>query len=272
MKKVIITALASLLLSATANASVIFYQAGFSNDLYSFDTDTNIETFVGDLGLNEDSTGMAFGPNGELYMFERESQSLYSVNTNTAATALIGFSGISAEDFTVSADGSEGYATADGNLYSIDLVTGASTLIGALGNGTTDGLTTSASAVTIAGSMFAAGSVFGVDGGDIFSIDVLTGLSTLLGTTDLSSEALSFDSTGTLFTHDNDGFLHTIDLTSFTTTQIGTTSESFVFGLAVQRGVVTNVSAPANLFIMTLVFGAIATAMRRQRKVNVKLS
>lgn len=271
MKKVIITALASLLLSATTNASVIFYQEGFSNDLYSFDTDTNTETLVGDLGLNEDSTGMAFGPNGELYMYERSSQSLYSVNTNTAATTLIGFSGISAEDFTVSADGSEGFATAGGSLYSIDLVTGASTLIGALSGNTTDGLTTSASAVTIAGDMFAAGSVFGIDGTSLFSIDVLTGVTTLLGATSVSSEALSFDSTGTLFTHGNDGFLYTIDLSSLAGTQIGATSPSLVFGMAVQQDVVTSVSAPANLFVMTLVFGAIATTMRRQRKVTCKI-
>ncbi|MEL6874164.1 MAG: PEPxxWA-CTERM sorting domain-containing protein [Pseudomonadota bacterium] len=271
MKKLILASAAAMLLSSTANATVLFYQGGFSNDLYSFDTNTSSEALVGDLGLSSDSVGMAFGLGSVLYLFERASQSLYTVDTGTAATTLVGNAGIGAEDFTIAADGSVGYATASGNLYSIDLGTGASSLIGATST-TLDGLTTSASAVTIGGTMFAAGSVFGVDSGEIFSVDVMTGALTSLGTTNGADETLAFGSDGTLYGHGDDGFLYTIDLMTLTGTQIGATASNFVFGMAAQQNLRGAVPEPATWAFMILGFGAIGGAMRRQRKANVKVS
>lgn len=271
MKNIILGAAAAMLLSSTANATTLFYQGGFSNDLYSFDTDSATETLVGDLGLGADSLGMAFGLGSILYAFERASQSLYTIDTGTAASTLVGNAGINAEDFTISGDGSIGYATDNSNLYSIDLGTGASTLIGATGL-TLDGLTTAQSAVTIAGDMFAAGSVFGADGSSLYSVDVGTGALTLLGSTGVTSEALTFDSNGTLFSHGNDGFLYTIDLTTLAGTQIGATASNLVFGMAAQPDAMGAVPEPATWAFMILGFGAIGGAMRRQRKATVKVS
>lgn len=271
MKKIIFATAAAMLLSSTANAATLFYQGGFSNDLYSFDTDTATETLVGDLGLSSDSLGMAFGLGSVLYAFERASQSLFTINTATAASTLVGNAGIGAEDFTISGDGTIGYATANNNLYSVDLGSGASTLIGATST-TLDGLTTAQSSVTIAGNMFAAGSVFGADGESLYSVDVATGALTLLGSTGVTSEALSFDSDGTLFSHGNDGFLYTIDLATLSGTQIGSTASNLVFGLAAQQGLAGAVPEPATWAFMIFGFGAIGGAMRRQRKANVKVS
>ncbi|MEP2822282.1 PEPxxWA-CTERM sorting domain-containing protein [Parasphingorhabdus sp.] len=271
MKKIILATAAAMLLSSTANATVLFYQEGFSNNLYSYDTDTATETLVGDLGLGADSTGLSFGLNGALYAFERASQSLYTINTATAAATLVGNAGIGAEDFTISLDGTQGFATASGSLYSIDLATGGSTLIGAT-SPTLDGLTTALTDVTINGSMFAAGSIFGVDSGDIFSVDVLTGASSLLGSSSGVNEALAFGSDGFLYGYTGGG-LNTIDLDTFASTQIFDGTPGNVFGLAAQTNrSVGAVPEPATWAFMIFGFGAIGGAMRRQRKANVKVS
>lgn len=256
-------AAAALLASTSANAVVIFYQQGFSNNLWKYDTVANVETLVGAMGLNADSTGMAFAPNGTLYVFERQSQSLYRVNTTTAATTLVGNAGISAEDFTVSLDGSTGYATADGVLYAVNLSNGAATRIGP--THTMDGLTTSSQALTIAGTNYAAGSVFGVDSHSIFAVDVATGAATGIGSSNGADETFDFGG-NVLYGHGDDGFLYTINLTTLVGTPLFKTTPNLVFGMAVSPGAA--VPEPAAWALMIAGFG-LAGAALRARKIKI---
>ena len=261
--------LAALSFAAPVAAEVIYYQQGFSNNLYRYDTVSATETLVGDMGLNADSVGLAFSGSGTLYAFERSSQSLYTVNTATGATTLVGVSGIEAEDFTVSLSGNTGYASASGGLYSIDLLTGAATLIG--GGLIFDGLTTARTAGTMAGNPYLAGSIFAVDTGNLYSVDVLTGVGTLLGSTNGADETLDFGASGILYGHGDDGFLYTIDQTTLAGTQLAATTPNLVFGMAVLPALGA-VPEPATWAMLVLGFGALGAGLRSKRKVRVALT
>lgn len=258
---------AAAALAAPASAETIFYQGGFSNNLYSYDTVTATETLIGDMGLSSDSTGLAFAANGTLYAFERASSSLYTVNTLTGATTLVGNAGIGAEDFTLSLDGTVGYASFGGALYSINLSTGASTLIG--GNQTYDGLTTARVAGTLNGFSYLAGALFAIDTGSLYAVDAATGIGTLLGTTDGADETLDFGWSGVLYGHGDDGFLYTIDAATLAGTQIAPTTPDLVFGMAVAPGAIPE---PATWAMLVLGFGVLGAGMRRSRPQRLQLS
>lgn len=258
---------AAAALAAPAGAETIFYQQGFSNNLYSYDTVTATETLVGDMGLNSDSTGLAFAANGTLYAYERESMSLYTVNTLTGAATLIGNSGINAEDFTLSLDGTVGYASAAGGLYSINLSTGAATLIG--GDQTFDGLTTARVAGTMNGFSYLAGALFAIDTGSLYAVDAATGIGTFLGSTDGADETLDFGWAGVLYGHGDDGFLYTIDTATLAATQIAATTPTLVFGMAVAPGAIPE---PATWAMLVLGFGVLGAGMRRRRPQRAQLS
>lgn len=253
-----------LLASSGAQAAEIFYQGGFSNNLYKYDTATNVETLVGVMGLSADSTGMAFSSSGTLYAFDRGSTSLYTVNTTTGATTLIGNSGIAAEDLTIALDGSRGYVTANGNLYSLNLLTGAATVIGA--TSVQDGLTTARNAVTVNGNNYAAGQVFGVDSRSMYAINTATGAATFIGGINGADETFDFGSDNVLYGHDDNGHLTTTNLATLVSTNIFTTTPQLVFGMAVRPGAVQpGVPEPATWAMLILGFGLIGGSMRVRR-------
>ncbi len=245
--------------ASAANAVEIYYQAGFSNNLWLYDTATATETLVGSLGLNADSTGLAFSSSGTLYAHERASSSLYTVNTTTGAATLVGSTGLDAEDLTIV--GSTGYITSNGGLYSVNLTTGAATLIGS--TQTMDGLTTAGQGVTILGNPYAAASVFGVDSGNIYAVDLGTGNATLLGSSNGADETFDFGPGGVLYGHGDDGFLYTIDLATLNGTQLAATTPNLVFGMAVRPG--PAIPEPATWAMMIAGFGFAGAALRIRR-------
>lgn len=254
----------ALVVCAPAQASTIYYQAGFSNNLYKFDTVTAAETLVGSLGLSADSTGMAFSRSGTLYLHERSSSSLYTVNTTTGATTLVGATGIGAEDFTVSLDGTTGYATANGQLYSINLTTGAATALGSIGT-TLDGLTTAPVAVTINGINYAAGSIFGVDSRNIYAVNVTVPGVTFIGNNNGADETFDFGSDGTLFGHGDNGNFYKFSLDPLSSTILGATSPTLVFGMAVAPDARGGVPEPAAWALMLAGFGLVGGALRQRK-------
>ncbi|UUR07682.1 PEPxxWA-CTERM sorting domain-containing protein [Sphingomonas glaciei] len=254
-------------LASPLDAQSIYYQQGFTNNLYLYDAGTNTNTLIGDLGLSADSTGMAFSPTGTLYLYERASTSLYTVNPTTAATTLIGNTGIGAEDLTISLDGTTGYVTAQGNLYSINLSTGASTLLGSIG-ATLDGLTTAPIAVTIGGINYSAGTIFGVDSGTLFMLNVLTPSSSTIGSTTGASETLDFASDGTLWGQNN-GTFNVINSSTFASIPDGASAGgNFAFGMAIAPSISAAVPEPSTWAMMLIGFGAIGASMRRRRTVS----
>lgn len=268
-KKFLLGAVASgaLFAGSAAHASTIYYQQGFSNNLYKFDTVTLAESLVGSLGLSSDSTGMAFSQGGTLYLHERASQSLYTVNTTTGAATLVGSTGIGAEDLTISLDGTTGYATFGGQLYSINLATGAANALGGIGFDL-DGLTTAAVAVTINGVSYAAGSIFGVDSGSIYAVNVVAPALTLIGSNGGADETFDFGSDGTLFGHGDNGNFYRFTLDPLSSSVLGATTPGLVFGMAVAPDARGGVPEPAAWALMLAGFGLVGGALRRRERQN----
>jgi hypothetical protein len=238
-------------MASPAQGASIYFQAGFTDDLYSFDTVTLTQTFIGDMGF-ADSWGFAFSPTGILYGHNRATASLYTIDTTTGAATLVGATGIAAEDLTFDAAGTSLYATAGGSLYSLNPLTGAAALVGSLGF-SLDGLTLSPS-----------GTIYGVDGGSIYSVNVGVPSVTLVGSTSGADETFDFGPGGILYGHGDDGFFYTIDTTTFLATVLGPTPGiALVFGSAVRPDVAA-VPEPGTVGLIGA--GLIALAMRLRRR------
>ena len=164
------------------------YGISFGN-LYSINQTTGQGTLIGSLGQsNVQMNGLVFGTNGTLYAsgiigpagnIGAETNGLFQVNTTTGAATQIGNSSLSG---LVSAGD---LAFLDGNLYEtvnngvtgsrsdlvrLDVTTGAATDIGTIINNP-----------NMFGLVNADGSLVGVDGTNLYSINPTTGAGTLLG-------------------------------------------------------------------------------------------
>lgn len=123
--------------------------AGSTGQLFSFDIVGGTSTpITGSGGLDPSMDGLAFTKADVLYgMSQGVSQSginsLYTINTTTGATTLVGSMGVanssSVGGFEISRKG-VAYATFNGNLYRVDLATGDATLIGNTGFSNLSGL------------------------------------------------------------------------------------------------------------------------------------
>jgi hypothetical protein len=136
------TTLATLSLSgpvmraAFSPQGVLYITAG-NSDVYTINTVTGAATYLGSLSVNGSplptpSGDMAFAPNGTLYV--DDGGALYAANAATLAATYIGSDG--AVGSVQTAFGSDGmfYGTVTtGDLYRIDLNTGAATRIGNTG-------------------------------------------------------------------------------------------------------------------------------------------
>lgn len=108
-------------------------------DLYSVSTTTGAATLVGDTG-RDDPSGLAFDGLGTAYLMDTHVNGdgmarLYTLNTVTAATSLVGTWGPAAGDALggLAFDGGTLYGIWGDSLYSVNTTTGVSTLIGATG-------------------------------------------------------------------------------------------------------------------------------------------
>lgn len=122
---------------AAFNSRGVLYITAGNGDLYTINTSTGAATFVGTVtsaghGLPTPSGDMAFAPDGALYI--DDGGALYAANVATLTASYIGSDG--AVGSVQTAFGSDGlfYGTVStGDLYRIDLITGATTLIGDTG-------------------------------------------------------------------------------------------------------------------------------------------
>lgn len=122
---------------AAFNAQGVLYITAGNAAIYTINTTTGAATYVGTLTCNaspiiDPGGDMAFGPDGTLYI--EDEGTLYAANLSTMTATSIGSDG--AVGNVQIAFGSDGlfYGTAStGDLYRIDLTTGAATLIGDTG-------------------------------------------------------------------------------------------------------------------------------------------
>lgn len=255
---------AALSVAPAAHAVQIYYQQGFSSNIFLFDSVAGTNTLLGTTGGPNDSFGMSFSPGGTLYAHDRAAESLYTVNTGNGAATLVGVTGVSAEDLTFNLAGTAAYASAGGNLYSINPATGASSLLGAMGI-TLDGLTTAPVAVNVNGTNYAAGSVFGVDSGSLYAVNVATQVATLIGSVD-ADETLEFGPDGSLYGHDDNGMFYSINPATLVGTAIGNSGNAtLVFGMAIRGGDNNNrVPDHGNVLVLAVISAAGVLFLRRR--------
>jgi len=169
------------------------YVIGFTN-LYSADINNGHATLIGSLGQsNVQMNGLLFGANGTLYAsgiagpvgtVSQETNALFTVNTATGAATQVGNSAVStptgqhlvsAGDLaflngTLYESVNNGVSGTLSDLVSLDPTTGAATLIGQI-----------VSDPNMFGLVEANGTLYGVDGTNLYTINPTTGAGTLVG-------------------------------------------------------------------------------------------
>ncbi|MBI5461429.1 MAG: hypothetical protein HY941_04495 [Gammaproteobacteria bacterium] len=116
--------LASGFTATSSQASPILWIDDASGHLGTVDVATGNVTVIGSMGVV--MTDIAFDPTGILYGISFSS--LYRINTETAASTLVGNTGISSNSLVFGADGT--LYTASRSLYTLNPSTGTATLIG----------------------------------------------------------------------------------------------------------------------------------------------
>jgi WD40 repeat protein len=214
------------------------------NELYRIDPNTASATLVGPLGLtNEYGNSLDFDANGTLFMATvPTSGNLYTVNTSTGATSLLGPTGQrSSGDLAFAPDGTlflsanTPSARAD-ELVSLDTTTGAATVLGSIGFEQTFGMD------------FVSGGLIGLTrAGELISINTTSGAGTLVTNTNPSipnnGSASGLDE---YLAGDNNSVLWHVNTVDGSATQRGTMSAN-MFDLAYSpNGVLFGVSSTAD--------------------------
>ncbi len=203
MKKSGMAMLACVLLCAmSARADNVYITGNGGESLFVINSSNGASTYIGDFGVTV--LADAFGPNGTLYgmiarIFRRQ---LATVNTLTGAATPIapatGVAGLYAMSFTPNGTL---YAASFGtnDLYTLNLSTGAATIVGSLGfTGVMDLAWDSFNRTMYAIESFGSGSA-------LYSIDLTTGAGTLVTTTpgDDCLMSLAIDSANRFLATDN---------------------------------------------------------------------
>lgn len=225
----------SLLLSVAAAQRLIAVDS--NRTVYTIDRSTAAKVPLGVLAAAVGTPNglAAHAPTGTVYISSSSTDSLYTFDPVTGATALVGPFG----DAAIVMQGLEliggqlyGTSSHNGGLYSIDRSTGVATLVGPLGIVGTPNLVYDSRA----DRLFATST-----GGDsLYSLDRTTGGATLIGNLQGSSnpQGVAFDAdTGTLWMVDNaSDLLYAIDSQTGQGHAIGSTGAGNLLGLAYLPG------------------------------------
>lgn len=122
---------------AAFNSQGVLYITAGNSDLYTINTTTGAATHVGTITVNgaaltSPSGDMAFAPNGMLYI--DDGGALFAANVSTLKANYIGSDGsVGSVQTAFGSDGMFYGTVSGGDLYRIDLTTGAATLVGNTG-------------------------------------------------------------------------------------------------------------------------------------------
>jgi hypothetical protein len=141
---------------------------------------TGAVTNIGNFGIGEAMTDIAFDPSGNLWGITFTD--LYKINAGTAATTHVGsLGGPSVNSLTFASDGTL-YA-ANTNLYTINTTTGAASAVGALGGS----FASSGDLAFHNGALYlTSADIFGPD--DLVTVNTSTGAATLVGSMGVPAE------------------------------------------------------------------------------------
>ena len=246
-----------LQLNNIANAALI-YGSDASNTsggpISVFNTETGTTQILANSLWN---LGLAFDMSNNLFGINRNS--LYSINTSTGITTFIGTASYAFSESAAFDMSGRLLTAADGGLHAIDTNTGASTLLGAFnGHSSFDGLTVARQGITTSAGFFAAGTLFAVDSGRLYTIDINT-----LNVTSLMSapadETIAFGSDGTLYGNSSSSYWK-LDLINGLHTNIGGGRH---FGSAVLR---PQVPVPSPTTISIFALGLVSLLASRKYK------
>ncbi len=138
-----------------------------------------------------------FGPDGTYYLLEQVNAELYTVEIATATTTLIGSTGVGLTGFSYDWANDVFWGISATDLYTVDVTTGATTLVGPFGLGGVELMIDVA--VDCNGNMYA----YDLVSDSFYSIDPATGTATLIGSLGYDAnfgQGMSFDhSTGILY-------------------------------------------------------------------------
>ena len=198
----------TLCVSFPINAVLLYGLSNDTSNLYKIDT-TSIgnPTLVGSIGYGTDLSGLVSTVDGQLYTFDRPSDTLVSLNTSDATildTASIDTDlAVNPRGYDVSPNGTLHVITGNTNsieLYSVSITSGLTTFITEI-----SGVTSiEAIAFSPSGTLFAAGSSTDpFTSQSLYTLDITTGVATFVATMNVPD----MDD----FTYASDGFLYGVD-------------------------------------------------------------
>jgi hypothetical protein len=182
-----------------------------TDDLYRLDLATGVATLVGST-VSTDVEALALrASDGTLFGVSDDADELLTCDRLTGACTVVGSLGVSISDpgLELGCDGtlyltSEGGGAGGGNLYRVDMGSGAATLIGALGAFDGQSLAQGAPRVTCPSGMYA------LDGNSddprLSCVDLASGTATVIGNLGVSIDgqpAMDFAADGTLWVVEN---------------------------------------------------------------------
>jgi hypothetical protein len=214
-------ALAAVSFCAGARADTLYVMTNAGTDIATVDVNTGTTHVIGPTGF-ADSWGIAFDLNGNAYGVVNNQLATY--NLTTGAATIIGGLGVDDLNLAVSPLTGTFYAAAqNGNLYSVNKSTGATTNLGIIGTG----IPMLDIAFNAGGALYGVSTNFQTSASTLYQIDSVDGH--ILSTHTLSNVSnvtgIAFDgSTALLTAIDTNSSLWAYDLLTQNLTVIGTTS------------------------------------------------
>jgi hypothetical protein len=196
------------------------YVAGSNNQLGILNVSTDVYTPIG--VTSQLFYGIAFAPDGTLYGLEASATpSLYTINTTTAATTLVGSTGITNTGYGLAFATNGTLYAMDGTsgLFSLSPTNGAATLIGPIGNSSIGTVEFGANGVLYETDT----STDGSSGSDTLdSLDLTTGAGTPIGLIGFSNVYGLAAANGQFYGFDASNNIFSIDVTTGAGTMVGT--------------------------------------------------
>ena len=252
-----------LTLSTTGEAAdQIGYSSSARGALFTVDlTKGSFIDLIGGPGIDL-LEGLAFSPGGTLFGTD-DRGNLYSINKTTAATSLIGNTGlgdIEGLDFNGSTLLGTNFGNSPTTVYSINTTTAAATPITSFAGRAVSAMAAQdASTILVASEPTSSGPQF------LVSVDLLTGADTVLGRLSSTDIATGFDfgTDGNLYEIDLSGNIYIVDPSNASSIFVGSTCADDVLDLAIA----TAVPEPSSVALLLVAGGIGLMCIRAGRSV-----